>query len=434
MKHLPYRLAAVLLVLCMALAILPASAEKVNLTEQGVFKAPPGEIRMYEVGDITVDQYGAIFAKSENSHVIVNAGNLSGKDCDVCADAWGGSVVINYGDLATVDGVIGQIRTNGSAFVRVTGGNCSTVNGSQGFLIREEESSAVRMKIGAIELKGKYGIIAFLEDSSRLTFSTTKIKNDGEYGVFMQAHGKGTGTETFVTLWADELEATGTALEFQQYGSGYYSEFVFGKVKAGDIALRLMLDRGNVADVLVKEDITSGRIGVKIYSGDQVKLIVLGTISAGEAPILVADMSGMSGWGVDGKAQAILAWRIIPTASGHVAMLQGKETDTVVESSKTEPFEKAIRYIIRMEESDKAAFTLKNADGEDIRRSFGYPVACEGERVLVEVQAADGYKVTGVMNGEEEKVPLEQDENGNWYFDVPRGGGISLFAVTEPAT
>ena len=121
MKHLPYRLAAVLLVLCMALSILPASAEKVNLTEQGVFKAPPGEIRMYEVGDITVDQYGAIFAKSENSHVIVNAGNLSGKDCDVCADAWGGSVVINYGDLATVDGVIGQIRTNGSAFVRVTG-------------------------------------------------------------------------------------------------------------------------------------------------------------------------------------------------------------------------------------------------------------------------------------------------------------------------
>ena len=54
--------------------------------------------------------------------------------------------------------------------------------------------------------------------------------------------------------------------------------------------------------------------------------------------------------------------------------------------------------------------------------------------MLVEVQAADGYKVTSVMNGEEEKVPLEQDENGNWYFDVPRGGGISLFAVTEPAT
>jgi hypothetical protein len=38
------------------------------------------------------------------------------------------------------------------------------------------------------------------------------------------------------------------------------------------------------------------------------------------------------------------------------------------------------------------------------------------------------------MNGEDEKVPLEKDENGNWYFDMPRGGGISLHAVTEPAT
>ena len=427
------RFLLLMITLCtaMALATLPASAEKANLTEGGIFKVPTGEIQMFEVGDITVD---GIYAKTENSHVIVNAGNLLGGDCDVCVDAWGGSVVINFGDLTAVDANIGQIRSNKSAFVRMTGGDCSTVNGSQGFLIKEAESSAVGIQLGAVELKGKYGIIAFLEDSSRLTFSAAKIKNDGEYGVFMQAHGKGTGEETFVTLWADELEAAGTALEFQQYGSGYYSDFVFGKVTAGDIALRLMLDRGNVADVLVKEDITSGRIGVKLYSGDQVKLIVLGTISAGEAPILVADMSGMSGRGVDGKSQAILVWRIIPTASGHVAMLQGKETDTVIESSTTEPFEKAIRYIIRTEESDKATFTLKKADGEDIRRSFGYSVACEGERVLVEVQAADGYKVTGVMNGEEEKVPLEQDENGNWYFDMPRGGGISLFAVTEPAT
>ena len=31
-------------------------------------------------------------------------------------------------------------------------------------------------------------------------------------------------------------------------------------------------------------------------------------------------------------------------------------------------------------------------------------------------------------------VPVYIDENGNWYFDMPRGGGISLYAVTEPAT
>jgi hypothetical protein len=110
-----------------------------------------------------------------------------------------------------------------------------------------------------------------------------------------------------------------------------------------------------------------------------------------------------------------------------------EKNNEVVESDTTEVLERAIRYIIRAGNTDQASFTLKKADGEEIRYSFGYPVACEGERVLVEVQAADGYTVTGVMNGEGEKVPLEKDENGNWYFDMPRGGGVSLSAVIEPA-
>ncbi len=422
------------LCMTMALAILPASAEKVNLTERGVFKAAPGEIRMFEVGDITVDKKGGIWAESKSGHVIVNAGRISGGDCYIGLDAYGGSIVASIGDFVSVDGNIAQIRAKDRGFVRLVGGDCSTENGSQGFFINEEGSSEVGIRSGAVELKGKYGLICFLEDSSALTFSAARIKNDGEYGVFMQCNGKGDGDDTLVTLWADELEATGTAMDFQQYGSGYYSDFVFGKVTAGDIALRLSVDSGNVADILVKEDITSGRIGVRTFSDNQVKLIVLGTISAPEAPILAIDMSGRNGRGFGSETSVILAWRIIPTASGHVVLPEGKEKDHAEESDAAESMEKLIRYIIRTEESDKASFTLKKADGEDIRRSFGYPVACEGERVLVEVQAADGYRVTGAMNGEDEKIPLEQDENGSWYFDMPRGGGISLFAVTEPAT
>ena len=71
MKHLSFRLTAVFLVLCMALAILPASAEKENLTDRAVFKVPTGEVRLFEVGDITVDHKGAIWARSENSHIIL---------------------------------------------------------------------------------------------------------------------------------------------------------------------------------------------------------------------------------------------------------------------------------------------------------------------------------------------------------------------------
>ena len=428
------RIFLVMLVLCVALAVLPASAEKENLTDRAVFKVPAGEIRLFEVGDITVDHQGGIWAKSENSHIVISAGRLSGGDCDIGLDAYGGSVVTSIGDLVSVDGNIGQIRAYDRGFIRLTAGNCSTENGSQGFLIKEEGASEVGIRTGSIELKGKYGIVAFLEGSSALTLNSKKIKNDGQYGIFMQCTGKGDGNDTLVSLWADELEATGTAMEFQQYGSGYYSDFVFGKVTAGDIAMRLSVDSGNMADILVKEDITSGRIGIRTFTNNKMKLVVLGTISAPEAPILAIDMSGRDGRGFGSETQVIQAWRIIPTASGHVVLPEGREKDHAEESNAAESMEKLIRYIIRTEDSDKASFTLKKQNGEDVRSSFGYNVACEGERVLVEVQPADGYKVTGVMNGEEEKVPLEQDENGNWYFDMPRGGGISLFAVTEPVT
>lgn len=424
---------ALLLMLCTVLSILPASVKKENFTHSVSYEAGAGEIRMVEIGDVTSER-GGVWAETKNGHLVISVDRISLYSRSVAfgVTADGGSVVASYDEIETTTGNLSQIKTSNGGFARLVGGDCSTETGFQGFYINEVGASSVGVQTGDISVKGKYGLIGFLEDSSSLTFSAKKIVNDGDYGVFLQCTGRGNGKETLVTLWADELETTGTALEFQQYGSGYYSNFVFGKVKAGDIALRLMVDRGNVADILVKEDIT-GRIGVKFYSDEQVKLIVLGTINASEAPILAVDISGRSGIGFNSDTQAILAWRIIPTESGHVVMAEGKEKDVAVESKATEPLEKAIRYIIRTEESDKAAFTLKKADGEDIRRSFGYSVACEGERVLVNVKAADGYRVTGVMNGEEKPVPLERDENGSWYFDMPRGGGISLFAVTEPA-
>lgn len=422
------------LALCMALAVLPASAEKENLTERGVFKVAAGEVRMVEIGDVTVDKGTGLWGSAVNGHLVISVDKIMSPSLSISLDAAKGSVVASYDELASAESYAVDIKATDGGFISLTGGDCKSGGEYQCFLIKENGASAVRVHANEVYAKGRYGIFALPEERSTLIFSAKKVQCDGEYGVFMQSKARGDGKETLVSMDIGELEAAGTALEFQQYGSGYYTDFIFGKVTAGEIGLRLSIDGGIGASFLVKEDITAGRIGVKFYSDDHVKLIVLGTINASEAPILAVNMSGRSGVGFNGDSQAILAWRIIPTASGHVVMAEGKEKDVAEESASTEPLEKSIRYIIRTQESDKASFTLKKADGEEIRMSFGYPVACEGERVLVSVQAADGYKVTGVMNGEEEKVPLEQDESGNWYFEMPRGGGISLFAVTEPAT
>lgn len=427
------RICLLTLALCMALAVLPAAAERENVTEVVVHDIGPGDVQLFEVGDITVpEKFTGMWFTGVKGHGMISAGNITTvTGTGVCMDATGGSLVVSCGDIDhTQQGNLGQLKVRDGGTLVLTGGDFRTQQG-QGFLVDEEDGSAVRIRIGEAECKGPFGMMVDANDGSTLMVNAKKLKNDGDYGLWLMLRGQGNQTRASISI--DELEGKTYALNLQQYNSGYYSILRFGKVTAEETALWLMPERGTATDILVEGDITAGKTGVRIFSDDTVKLIVLGTIRAGEAPILVVNMSGKSGVGINDKTQGILAWRIIPTASGHTVMLEGGG-HTVVESPSTEVLEKAIRYIIRTEESDRAAFTLKKADGEEIRWSFGYPVACEGERVLVEAQAADGYKVTGILNGEEEKVPLEQDENGNWFFDMPRGGGISLFAVTEPAT
>lgn len=433
MKHSFFRLAALILALCLALA-LPAAAERQNVTDLVDVEVAPGETKLVEVGDITVpEQKSGIWATTVNGHGIISAGNiLSTNGGGVNMDATGGSFVVSCGNVDHVtEGSLGQLKARSGGFLSLTGGDFRTPQG-QGFLIKEEDGSAVRMHIGEAECKSNIGILAELNGGSTLMMNAKALKNDGNYGLWLNIRGQGNGSETRASISIGELEGKEYALNLQQYNGGYNSVLRFGKVTAEEFALWLMPERGTATDILVEEDITSGRIGVRMFSDDTIRLTVLGTISAGEAPIAVVSMSGKSGIGINDQTQGIIAWRIIPTASGHTVMLE--KNHEVVESPSTEVLEKAIRYIIRSEESDKASFTLKQADGSDIRMSAGYPVALEGERVLVDAQAADGYTVTGIMNGEDEKVPLEKDENGNWYFDMPRGGGISLSAVTEPAT
>ena len=424
------RFIAVLLILCLAPA-LPAAAERENLSNMLYVKIAPGEVQMKEAGDITLgeeDSSSAVRVDNENGHGVISAGRLNRP---IGLYTTGGSIIADYVDInIPVENGLAWITASSHGFVNLTGGDGCTTEG-QGIYVELKEQSAARVCVGEIESVGTFGFFAKADDNSILKLKAKAIKNNGEYGLWIKYTARGTG-EAF-TVDVDELEGTNYALDLQQYGTGYSSTLRFGKVTAGNIGLKLDPERGTSTDILVEGDITSGRIGVRLFSDLIVKLIVLGTINAPAAPILVDDMSGYSGIGPNDKYQDILVWRIIPTASGHTVMLEGKESETVTETG-VEIMEKAIRYIIRTEESDKAAFTLKKEDGEEIQMSFDYPVACEGERVLVEVQAADGYKVTGVMNGEEEKVPLEKDENGNWYFDMPRGGGISLFAVTEPVT
>lgn len=103
MKHSFFRLTALILALCLALA-LPAAAEKQNVTDLVNVEVSPGETRLVEVGDITVpERKSGIWATTVNGHGIISAGNILSTDSGgVNMDANGGSFVVSCGKSTTL--------------------------------------------------------------------------------------------------------------------------------------------------------------------------------------------------------------------------------------------------------------------------------------------------------------------------------------------
>ena len=89
---------------------------------------------------------------------------------------------------------------------------------------------------------------------------------------------------------------------------------------------------------------------------------------------------------------------------------------------RAEEFEKAIMYIIRLEQPKKGG-TLSTVG---TTQSNGYDTAHEGDTVTLKVNVKKGYKVVAAYNGTDQKVQLVQDAKGDYYIVVPKGGGVTL--------
>ncbi len=145
-------------------------------------------------------------------------------------------------------------------------------------------------------------------------------------------------------------------------------------------------------------------------------------------PILISDT-------VNPENVSITVWKIenpveAETEDGrkeeHV-VLEGEPGEEAGVTENSQKVEAGIQYIIKIEPSQEDMIQL---DGTE--KSHGYDTAREGDTVTMIISVPKGYKLTGAYNGEGEKVPLEKDENGNYYVKVPKGGGVYLSAeITE---
>lgn len=136
----------------------------------------------------------------------------------------------------------------------------------------------------------------------------------------------------------------------------------------------------------------------------------------------------------------LTTWKIDVNKNGNVAEVYygwypGADAE---EDSKTaaKDFEKQIKYIVKVEQpSQGGTLSAVDVNGKALPKSFNFPVAHEGEKVILKADLKSGWTIKAAYNGEgADKKKLSKDENGNFYLIVPKGGGIYLSADLEKKT
>jgi hypothetical protein len=169
-------------------------------------------------------------------------------------------------------------------------------------------------------------------------------------------------------------------------------------------------------------NLTAGEEGIVLEGGGEFDVLVAGTLESDRTPILIDEA-------VTPENVSITVWKIeksIDIEGEQHVVLEGEPgaEPTVTEDSRA--VETAIQYIIRIEPSQEDLIDL-----EGVAESHGYDVAKETEEVILKITVPDGYNLTGAFNGDGEKIPLNRNDDGDYFVIVPRGGGVYLSAAFE---
>ena len=177
-------------------------------------------------------------------------------------------------------------------------------------------------------------------------------------------------------------------------------------------------------------NLTAKEEGLILDGDGEFDVLISGTLASEGTPVLISES-------VNPANVSITVWKIenpveAENASGekekHVVLEgeQGKDDQKVTDNSKA--VEQKIQYIIKVEPSQEEMFNLSG-----VEKSHGYDVANEDETVTIKINVPAGATVKAAYGTEGKELPLEKDNDGNYFVKVPRGGGVFLHAEIEEA-
>ncbi len=267
------------------------------------------------------------------------------------------------------------------------------------------------------------------------------------------------------------MEITGDVVSEAELAAGIVANYhdeatteieIEGAVKAlgadpsDSTGITAVADGGSSTTVTVDEDVTSSGTGVNIIVTDDsssgltetvlvniggdltagsdlalvvndcpdntaaIDVVVAGTVHGDDGTIVISP-------DVDADELTLTLWQVdIPEDGDIIKEFNAGPDGEPASTEKTKEMEQNILYIIKVEEPTGASISLNGTS-----ESHGWQTAKEGETVTMIISVEEGFKLIGAYNGLGERIPLQIDKDGNYYVEVPRGGGVYLTAELD---
>ena len=286
--------------------------------------------------------------------------------------------------FAEIEGGSHEVEVDASAGDQTLnrGAISSTTQSALGVIAINGYSATVNID-GAVTTDKYVGARLFAGSAESGTSGTTAVTVKGvsaPYGVMAEAAMEGSAL-TF-TSKGDIAGTSNYGMNLSAKG-GRVDAAVDGNVAAKGTAVMIDASGGSISDILV-----TGTI-----KGYNALSITYGAISG----------TTLTSWKIEEDGGSFI------TSSGYA------------DENDRERFAKEdINYIAKSSDD----VTLLRENGSALATSHGYPVAKEGEKILI--KAANGNAVTKAYNGGIEITTKTAD--GTYYYTVPRGGGIDITA------
>lgn len=194
--------------------------------------------------------------------------------------------------------------------------------------------------------------------------------------------------------------------------------------------------KGGATQVAVVGDVVAGDTAAEVElteAESTMELTVDGTMEGKKHAIVlseetIAENVTMTVWEVKPNDQGALVERCEVTEDK-----EGKETKTYTGDREAE---KLIQYIIRIEDSSAPYIATSGTTDFEAANGEKYKVAREGDTVLVKLAIPSDKELVGAYWDKAQSEAgrlLYDDATGEYYLEVPRGGGVEISLVLKDA-